>query len=273
MKAAEILMITQPTVIRAIRELEDHYGTRFFEHTSQRLKITDEGKAFLEYATNLLGLYDDAEQVLQDPAAKGTLRIGASVSVGIYYIPALIRDFNRKFPNVTVQVRVNKTEAVEKMLLEHQLDLAIVGDVIRSEMIRVISLFVENHIAVCAPDHSLADQTVTLQQFLEQPLLFHERNSGAFESFSMAVSQAGYTAEPAWESSSTEALLEAVRCSLGVTVLPERLAKEEIRHGNMSRIYLSDFTFRSNVCLAYHKNKYISSVMRYFIETAKRNTD
>lgn len=272
-RAAEELCVAQPTVSAVIRELEDHYGARFFDRTSQKLKITAEGKALMNYAGHLLSLYEDEGQTGRGSEAKGTLRVGASVNVGIYYLPALVKEFNRRFPNITVQVKVNTAEAVEQLLVENHVDLAVIGGEIQSEMIHATYLFVENHIAVCSPDHSLAERTVTLREFVEQPLLFRERSSGAFETFRLAIARAGCTAEPAWESASTEALLEAVRYGLGVTVLPERLAREEIQSGRLAQIYLSDFVFRNNVCLACHKNKYVSPVMKYFIDMAKKRVD
>ena len=60
-KAAEALYLTQPTVSVAVRELEEHYGTRFFERINQRLKITEEGKSLLSYASHLIALYDEIE--------------------------------------------------------------------------------------------------------------------------------------------------------------------------------------------------------------------
>ena len=49
-KAAIKLYLTQPTVSIAIKEIEEHYGARFFERINQRLHITEEGKRFLDYA-------------------------------------------------------------------------------------------------------------------------------------------------------------------------------------------------------------------------------
>lgn len=272
-RAAEEMCVAQPTISTVIRELEDHYGTCFFERTSQRMKITAEGRALMEYAGHLLSLYEDTGQSFQGAEVKGTLRVGASVNVGIYYLPELVKEFNRKFPNVTVQAKVNTAETVEQLLLENQVDLALIGGGVRSEMIHTTYLFVENHIAVCAPDHSLAERTITLQEFVEQPLLFRERSSGAFETFRAAIARVGCTAEPAWESASTEALLEAVSYGLGVTVLPEKLAREEIQNGKLAQIYISDFLFRNHVCLACHKNKYVSPVMKHFINMAKKRMD
>ena len=106
--------------------------------------------------------------------------------------------------------------------------------------------------------YSMAGKTVSLSEFISQPLLCRERNSGAFCAFQSAVSQLGYPIEPAWESSSQEALLEATYLGLGVTILPEKLAKKEVSKNQLAQIHISDFSFQNTVCLAYHKNKFIS---------------
>ncbi|MFR5068656.1 MAG: substrate-binding domain-containing protein [Eubacteriales bacterium] len=104
-----------------------------------------------------------------------------------------------------------------------------------------------------------------MSEFISQPLLCRERNSGAFCAFQSAVSQLGYPIEPAWESSSQEALLEATYLGLGVTILPEKLAKKEVSKNQLAQIHISDFSFQNTVCLAYHKNKFISPAMQNFI--------
>ena len=180
-------------------------------------------------------------------------------------MPEYIQLFEQQFPNIRTQVRISTTEVIEKLLLENQLDLAIVGGIIHSPFIKLSSIFSESHIAVCCPTHRMAGKTVSLIEFISQPLLCRERNSGAFCAFQSAVSQLGYPIEPAWESSSQEALLEAAYLGLGVTILPEKLAKKEVSKNQLAQIHISDFSFQNTVCLAYHKSKFISSAMQHFI--------
>ena len=96
-KAAQALYVTQPTVSVAIREMEQHYGTHFFDRINQRLRITEEGKALLSHATHLISIYDDIETSFQNPDALGILRIGASVNIGSYYLPDIFNCLNNNF--------------------------------------------------------------------------------------------------------------------------------------------------------------------------------
>ncbi len=179
-RAAEELYLTQPTVSAAIREIERHYGTRFFERINQRLRITEAGKELLNYAVHLMDLYDEIENVFQNPDSAGVLRVGATPNIGSFYLPELIAEFQEAFPQIRVNVRVGPTEQVEKTLLDSSLDLAVAGGIFHSPLIEQTPLFHERYEAVCSPGHVMAGRTVTLSEFMEQPLLFRERDSGSF---------------------------------------------------------------------------------------------
>ena len=129
-KAAKKLYLTQPTVSIAIKEIEEHYGARFFERINQRLHITEEGKRFLDYAKHFIAMYDEMEIAFKNTDFTGRLRIGASVNIGTYYMPRLIREFQDRYPGIKVQVKINTTAVVEKELLDGKLDLALVGGTI-----------------------------------------------------------------------------------------------------------------------------------------------
>lgn len=109
-RAAQALYVSQPTVSVAIRELEQHYGTRLFERISQRLKITEAGRALLGYATHLISLYDEVEASFQNPDSHGLLRVGASVTFGVYGMPALAARFAARFPHIRLEVTVDTTD-------------------------------------------------------------------------------------------------------------------------------------------------------------------
>ena len=267
-KAAEALFITQPTISVAIKEMEEHYGVRFFDRINQRLKITEEGTAMLGYATHLISLHDEIEKTFQNPDALGVLRVGASINVGSIYMPDFVLKFKSAYPNGKVRVRVTTTDILEKLLLENQIDLAIAGGVFHSKYIKLHPLFAENYVAVCSPSHPLAGMTVTLEEFMSQPLLFRERDSGPYEVFQAALNRAGYSVEPEWESSSQAALLEAAYKGLGVTILPLTLAAQQFEQGLLSPVNFSDFTFTNTVYLAYHSQKFISPAMNTFIDIA-----
>ena len=97
-QAARNLYLTQPTVSTAVRELEEHYGTLFFDRINQRLRITGEGRRFLDYARHFIQMYDEMELAFSNSGISGVLRIGASTNVGIPICHVSCSYFKRHIP-------------------------------------------------------------------------------------------------------------------------------------------------------------------------------
>ena len=268
-RAAEALYLTQPTVSVAVRELEAHYGVRLFDRISQRLRITEAGRSLLDYATHLLDLYDEMERSLRHADSRGTIRLGASTNAAIALVPALARRFQGDHPDIRLQVHVSTTEALERLLLESGLDLAIVGGAVQSPDLRLVPLRDQRYRAVCAPGAPLAGQEVPLARLAREPLLLREPGSGIHELLRAALAQAGVPLQPAWESASQAALVSAARAGLGVTLLPEELAEEELAAGRLAPVRVPDMDFRTPLRLAYHRSKYLSPALEAFLAAAR----
>ena len=265
-QAARDLYISQPTVSVALRELEEHYGTRLFERINQRLKITEDGEAFLGYVSHLMTMFDDMERAFQNPEVHGMLRLGASVTVGIAQMADIVRAFSDLYPDVKVHVEVNTAEEIEKGILSNELDLALIEGAVHSGHIQSSVVFYQEHAAVCAPEHPMANRgSVTMEEFVKEPLLFRSRNSTAADVFGAYVLKSGYHIESAWESSTLEALVQAARRNLGIALLPEKMVSEDLASGRLCRIRIENFHLRSKVFLAYYKNKFLSPAIESFI--------
>ena len=105
-QAARQLYISQPTVSKAIGDLEKEYGVLLFDRLAQKLYITEAGTRLLRYARQLLALYDEMEADLHAAAGLQAIRVGATITVGSCVLPALIRRFEQEHPGVRVQVEV-----------------------------------------------------------------------------------------------------------------------------------------------------------------------
>ena len=90
-RAAENLYMTQPAVSRSIHEIEQVYGVRLFERLNQRLYLTDSGRRMRAYAVHIVDTFDQMERELSDGDERGMLRIGASITLGNYELPGVVR--------------------------------------------------------------------------------------------------------------------------------------------------------------------------------------
>ena len=92
-KAAEVLNMTQPAVTRAIQEMEHYYGVCLFERIGHRLSRMAAGEEFYAHALHIVEAFDRMEKELRDWDEIGRIRIGATNTLGCFFLPELLLEF------------------------------------------------------------------------------------------------------------------------------------------------------------------------------------
>jgi DNA-binding transcriptional LysR family regulator len=125
---AEHRHVNQPTVTRKIRELEDRLGLALLIGCRAVSGITDAGTVLLSYAEQIFSLAYAVERELRELAGLGAgrLTVGASATLGVYFLPELVARFHAAHPQVEVDLVVANTERVEAGLREHVFALGFV---------------------------------------------------------------------------------------------------------------------------------------------------
>ena len=149
--AAEELLIAQPSVSVALKELEEHYGVRVFERMSKRLYVTQAGQELYQYARHLVSLFEETEDAMKSLGASGMLHVGSSVTIGNYFLPGYIRTFQKEFPQVRVRVTVENTDTIEKLLLENGIDVGLVEGRIHSPYLVQFPYRKDRLVMICPP--------------------------------------------------------------------------------------------------------------------------
>lgn len=266
-KAAQTLYISQPTVSVAIREIEKHYGVRLFDRINQRIAITPHGREFLEYARHIIHLFQDMDKTFKNTDMTGSIRIGASVSFGIYQLPSLLKQYSDRYPEIQVNIHINSSDFIEQGILANEFDIAVIEGNIHSEYIREIPLFRDTMVPVCAPSHPFAQtENLDLDSFASGQFLLREPKSGIQELFLEAMHVLGYEVIPVWESTSFEALIEGAKFGIGIAVLPEHIVAMEIESGQLVQLHIDGFKIERTIRMIMHKNKYISSGMKLWMD-------
>lgn len=102
-KAADLLHMTQPAVSRSIQELENYYGIRLFERINRRLYRTKESEEIYVRALHIVNSFHDMELEIKNWDEFGIFRIGASITLGNFILPVMIRQLQNLYPNLRVQ--------------------------------------------------------------------------------------------------------------------------------------------------------------------------
>lgn len=269
-KAAQELHLAQPSVSLAVRELEDYYGIRLFDRIGRHIAPTECGKEFYEYAVHIVSLFNEMEKKMRNWDTFGTLRIGASITIGTHILPVLIRRYQEQFPDLTVEAKVSKSASVEDELIHSGIDLGLIETQPSHPDLRAVPFMTDSMCVITAPDHPLASaKSVSLTELSRFPFLMREKGSAGRELLDAAFSLQQITISPRWESTSTQALVKAVAEGLGVSVLPYLLVKKDIEEGTVRQIPL-DQPIRRNLNVIYHKSKFLTDNMRAFVDLCKK---
>ena len=255
-KAAEQLHMTQPAISLAIKELEQYYGVRLFDRIGRRLKITDSGKLFLQYAIHITDLFEDMETGLRDWDSKGILRVGASITIGSQFLPGYIKAYSEICPGIDVRVIVEQSDSLEHKILTNALDFALIEGIPRDPRIIAEAYMQDQLCVLCSPDKGWKQgQTISRDEFKKQRFLLREKGSGHII--------------PAWEAMSTSALINAAITGLGIAVLPRRMIQTALDSGQIITVNVEDLDFKRNFYIIRHKDKFLMPSAKKFISLCK----
>ena len=127
-RAAERLHISQPSLSKEIKKLEDELGHALFVRTNKSVHLTDEGMLLRKRAEDILAMVDKTteEFSLLDNITGGEIRIGCAESILIKYLARSIKSFKEQYPNFIFHVFSGDTEPVTERLDRGLLDLAVI---------------------------------------------------------------------------------------------------------------------------------------------------
>lgn len=269
-EAGKLLYTAQPSVSLAIRELEEHYGTKLFDRISRRLHITESGKRLLEYATHIVSLFDEAENNIADTAAKGILRIGSSITIGNFLLCGYIEQLTSKYRDMKVKTYIDNSESIENMILKNELDIALIEGRIHDRNIIEEPFMDDELVFICGNGHKFAGQKIDAHDLQNEAVILREEGSAGREFFDSIMILSGVTVEPLWQSVSTQAIINAVKYNMGLSVLPYLFVKEEIETGNLKQFYIKNVSLKRKFSIIYHKNKHISAPISEFLQICKK---
>lgn len=269
--AAETLGVAQPAVSLAIKELEDFYGVRLFDRISHKLYLTEQGEELLRYSRQIISLFDAAECSIKNWDSFGLLRVGSSVTVGTCLMPGYVKRFHSMYPKIKVQVAIDNSAVIEKKVLENRLDFALIEGIVHSDRIIAQKFLRDELVLVCGANSAFSKEAeVSPDELTGLPFLLREKGSGTRELFDSTLLSKGIAVTPEWESISTEAIIQAVSCGLGVSVLPFRLVEQELARKRLNTMEIRGLDFKRYFSVIYHKDKHLSKSASAFLRMIRQ---
>jgi len=231
-KAAESLATAQPALSRSIAQLETSLGVDLLNRTQRRVELTAAGKAFLERIEPLLRALAAVPRDIQALAGgqAGHVRVAFTGLAMATVLPGILREFNRRYPGVRVELNESPTSAQLEALKAGELACGFFHpDEQTPPGLRTQVLLREKNGVLLPADHPLAHaKTLKLRELAGTPFVLFPRahNPGFYDRVLAAFQQAGVTpriADEVWPRANAMGL---VRAGLGATFMCPSEAKQ-----------------------------------------------
>ena len=151
-KAAEILYLSQPSLSKQIKTLEQNLDILLINRENNKISLTENGKVFLQYSERILALCEESCRALIDlkNGDRGNLTVGASQTIGTYLMPRVLALFAQNYPQIDLKVQVNSTRLIANSVLNREIDIAVVGGEIPDDIQKNLTIkhFVEDELSL-----------------------------------------------------------------------------------------------------------------------------
>ena len=269
-KAAEALFISQPAISQSIKELEAYYNIKLFERLSQKLYLTNEGTKLLNHARYIVESFDSLDLMMKEQAAFPRLRIGGSVSVGTYLLNDIMDQMEYFVKELEFKVIVDNTSTIEALIKTNQLDVAIVEGVISCDELIKLPIYKDELVIIVGKSHSLySKERVTLDELKNQVWIAREEGSINRNQYEQLLAEKNYTVKHKWICTNTETIKQTVTRGRGLAIISKLLIQKELSEGVLRILPIDDLHVTRDINLIYHKDKFISPILKTFIEVCE----
>ncbi|MEK4360504.1 LysR family transcriptional regulator [Paenibacillus sp. FSL M7-1455] len=266
-KAAETLYITQPTISKTIRNIEEELGVTLFDRSGKKVVLTDAGRIIYEQAQPIVKSFQSLSSELGDlkNLKKGHIRLGLPPMVGSSFFPEVIGQFHQKYPQVTMQIFEDGAKKVEVDVESGLLDIGVVVLPTDDALFHSFSFVRENLMLLMHPSHRLADrECARLIDLAEENFVLFREDFALHDRIITECVKVGFQPHIVYESSQWDLISGMVAANLGIALLPETICRE-INRERIRIMPLVEPVIPWQLGMIWRKDRYLSYAAREWI--------
>ncbi len=268
-KASEKLFLTQPALSHQLKEIETQLGTKVFNRINRKLILTEAGEMMLSYSKRILGEVDGFTEEIETrlKGEVGTIRLTAESNTCFHWLPKILREHQREYPNVEFRLKSPSTKPADELLLDGQVDVAIVCRKSRDKNIAYADLFTDDVVALVPAGHPLAIRKfLTADDFRHITYITHSEHLKRSTFYEQFLKPKQVTPKKVLYIQLTETVLDMVKEGLGIAVMARWLVKPYIDTTEISQVRLGKAGLKRKWYIASLKTETTSKPLESFIE-------
>ena len=267
--AAHELGLSQPSVSYQVKELEAALGVALLDRLGKRVRLTEAGSVLFDYARRTQNLLDEAALAVEQLRGmqRGTLRVGATSTVGVYLVPSALGGFKKLHPDLQIVLQIGTRAQMQEAVLRGSTDLAVYSDPSQDPELAALP-FMDDELGLVVPAgyEPMPRGRLTLADLAGESFLVREAGSGTREAIDRAAARSGVRLNVAMELGSNSAIKQAVKSGLGVAVLSRHSLGLELRDGTLVELDVEGFPVRRSWSIVHLRRRLLPAAVAGFVE-------
>ncbi|WP_436854388.1 cidABC operon transcriptional activator CidR [Staphylococcus caeli] len=269
--ASKHLYIAQPTISKAIKDLEDTLNMPLFDRSKRQLVLTDAGSVFYRKCKEILTLYNDLPKEINSLLGleTGHISIGLSAVMNMNKFIQILGEFHQKYPNVTYNLVENGGKIIETQLINDEIDIGITTLPVDQTIFHSITLYQEDLKLVLNKEHHLANiEKIDMSMLKDEDFILFNEDFYLNDKIIEAAKNAGYLPNTVSKISQWNFIENLLNAHLGVSILPENIVN--LLDSHFVHKKLEDPGMRWELGVVWKRDKYLSHATRQWIDFMKQ---
>jgi DNA-binding transcriptional LysR family regulator len=271
-RAAERVCRSQPAVSQSIKKLEEELGAPLLARDGHDLALTEAGERLLDYARKMMRMRDEALRELGalKNLATGTLNIAAHESAAVYLLPAPLRHYLHRFPDIRVGIHRSKLAEIPRQVMDREVQLGFVKDEPTFHELRWAEVHLDQMILVAAPGHPLTRRSEAhIRDLGNEQFVLHHLCSATEQMIVRLFEEHATRCRIVAELWSFENIKNFVQAEVGLGIVPRITVQQELKSGSLARINVPELNIPRRTLMIYREEGYLSEPARELIKIVR----
>ncbi len=240
---AERSYMSVPAASMRIKTIEEKLGTKLLYRTSQGVTLTPAGQSFLHHGKLLLHQLESLEGDLREYASgvRGCIRIFSNPSAMTEYLPADLRQYLAKHPDVNIELHEHMSVDIVRAVIDGVTDIGIIAGNVATEGLQVLPYRSDRNVIVVSRKHPLAaHKKISFDETLEYDYISLAKGGASHSFLCQSAHAARKTLKVRIQVGTYEALCRMVEMNVGIGLLPASAARRYARTMGIRILDLND---------------------------------
>ena len=274
-KAANQLMVSQPSVSYSIKELENQLNCKLFIRNSKGVELTADAQKLLFYVEHAFNTLNTGYKMLNDSSdfLTGEIKVGVPTHIGIFFLSQYIQKFNEQYPGIKFSIVNKSTNEMIKLLEKRELDLIVDSypieskreDVTISELFEIDNCFVANEKYLGIIENN---KKIKIESLNKYQLLLPPKGTSTRDMLEETIKEKVGEINALIDVPTTEVMLDLVKRGMGIGYFSKNAVERYINSGRLYEIPVDCSLPKTIICMACVEN-FLTSAPKEFCSIIK----